>query len=1038
MTVSIDSYANPREAEDRRRALKHIAVGGVITGGAAAAEYGLDRRLKAKGAKGPFISAVNRTFKPKTHGPHIAGRLATRSLSATGLPVMAYGLWNIANPKDEVEDLDFNRHVVRPAVDHVTLRDQRNKLKTLRKSLTQGEQDSLVRRKERGTRISHAAGGLGVAALALRAPQAAKFALKRSERAWKLRPVLRAAMSEPKATAASNTLGVASIGTGSIGSFNYAAQQKLEAKQVKKSLPAAFRGKTLTELNSRGPAGEYMAARRAANNYGRVAARSLQDSSVPLGLVQSGIASGSVARVRSRARLTHPKLKRSRVKKSLYDGMVKGIGRVRVVERSKPGYVTVVDSRDTRRFMPESRVTPVRKPRPVEVDKPSVAQGEQLTLFKSDRFLRDYGDRISTKAESGYKYLKDGRDQRRVNAGIGATVSGLSGAMAYSAARGRRFGWAGGHGALAGLSAVSTVRSAREAGRWDARMGKIKAKAMERAAAGEYGRDRVVVKADERKGDDKRGAFAAGAGLGAAAIAGIPLPMRLPVNREASRGIAGRLDGADSGRASVRDVRGVATGEGTRWAASINQDRLAASMADRREAGKPAQDPGRPVRLRRAPDGSMRVIDGHHRIKALMDLGEKDVDVRVEHSGRSHRTWVPLAQRAKYLRDVSRAREFTGQRDLGEIRANAARPIPRAARVGNRLRSRAERGALALRRPAGVAGLAAAAGVATGGVVAHRMANRKKVEKSFTYDSKGRPNGAIPVSQMSVEQRGLLREQAERMARTRKEKGAKFPGLKPLVERGVRAQRPATSRAEQSAKYRATRIERRHGEALAENASRSANALKRRSLVAPSQLGKWGAGLALAGGGAAMLAARGNDKERAGGKAGDAVIAAGAGLGAREAVMGAGGWATKRSIERYRERKLRNPEAKAAYNRDWKAFQEREGFKQFGVKHPGDRIDMTNHDTQVRVGRRYPTSIPGGRAARALAWKNSRQVSWGSKIGVPIAAASLALSSGQPVEKALIPRLPRLGSRIARPSIRSSYVGTSARGRKFTVRGTVR
>jgi hypothetical protein len=42
------------------------------------------------------------------------------------------------------------------------------------------------------------------------------------------------------------------------------------------------------------------------------------------------------------------------------------------------------------------------------------------------------------------------------------------------------------------------------------------------------------------------------------------------------------------------------------------------------------------------------------------------------------------------------------------------------------------------------------------------------------------------------------------------------------------------------------------------------------------------------------------------------------------------------------------------------------------------------------------------------------------------------------VGKALIPRLPRLGGRIARPAIRRSYVGTSSRGRKFTVRGTVR
>ena len=49
----------------------------------------------------------------------------------------------------------------------------------------------------------------------------------------------------------------------------------------------------------------------------------------------------------------------------------------------------------------------------------------------------------------------------------------------------------------------------------------------------------------------------------------------------------------------------------------------------------------------------------------------------------------------------------------------------------------------------------------------HERKLLKKVEKSFTFDSKGRPNGAAPVSQMSAEQRGSLREQVERMARVR-------------------------------------------------------------------------------------------------------------------------------------------------------------------------------------------------------------------------------------------------------------------------------
>ena len=1091
-------------------AAETAAVGGAMTVGGIAGNYGLDRMLKRKGVKTPgkaLLSEVKRTWKRGSKTslhpvqiPYVAGKIASRSLKTVGIPLAAYGSFNVVKPGERVVRINLKNDVIKPSLRASTglspsmnakdsVRAHRNREALHKADLSTKETDRLSRRKQQGRYISLTAGTLGLGALALRAPEIARAAT-RIPKVKNLRSLKKLASYDVPSTKASNALGIAAIGLGSVGSFNYAAQQKLERKQVIKAKnpyrgfkrltyhqnqDSAVRkpmgenslmivdGKTVTGPENRRLAEQawekafVRSGNRTARQehsgvpggrtphpqtirgrlFGRYRSYHLNDAGAAVslkrpadrpnrttvaerkklreipgtyiagagGLAAVGGVGEAVRRKQVKKAMTsreldkkamaqyvslfpRPKLKngepskeyrqrllewstkgntyavsqrhsrkeraaqpyrharikrgpyldggqrslperrayaltksfsstsprRKQIKKSLYDGIVRGLGKVRVLDRPKPGYVMVVDSKDVRRFMPESRVTPIPKRKSAASITPPPPSYEQMTLFgkrdgvvdrgkawardkelrqakarrnhaldntvlagsalsasmlpasislynkgvkgaqrspllrekmpfmsglkpipipkanamgvrlkplrfagampgrvgraarnpfviggaslavggplvyrnnkefkdskadlddlkkkrrdlvgkNDDRFLREHRDRISPKAEAGYKYLRAGRNEAiGDSAWYGGTAALAGGGAAFQYGMRNYFpkklaiGIGATNAVLAGYSGVEAVRSGKKAHRWNSKMGLIRAKAKERAVAGEYGRDRVVAKADERRKDDKHGAFAAGAGLGAAVIAGVPLPMRLPVNREASRGIAGRLDGADSGRVSVRDVRGVATGEGTRWAASRNQDRLAASMADRREAGRPAQDPGRPVRLRRAPDGSMRVIDGHHRIKALMDLGEKDVDVKVEHSRRPHRTWVPLAQRAKYLRDVGNAREFTGQRDLGEIRANAARPIPRAARVGNRVRSRAERGVLALRRPAGVIGLAAAAGLATGGVVAHRMANRKinPVSERLKKDFFGKGLFPAPRPRMSLRPR---------------------------------------------------------------------------------------------------------------------------------------------------------------------------------------------------------------------------------------------------------------------------------------------
>jgi hypothetical protein len=435
---------------NRRNAADYVAAGGALLGASAAADglVALDRQKRKM--DGPIRSAVKRKFT-RRHAGQVGVKIAGRAAFAAGAPLAAYGGYKMVKPDKPVPRLDPKRDVAKPLARGVTFKDlaDEQERRIAKFDLNQKEKKKLVARKKRGQHISTAAGVMGLGALALRAPEAAKFAAKRSAKAGKNGTLKRLAAKEPNATKASNALGVTSIGVGAAGSLNFAAQQKLEAKGVKKGL---------------------------------------------------------------------------------YDGFVRGLGRGRVVDRPKKGYVTFLDnSRSVKRFMPESRVTPVKRKKavkPVVVDKPGPQQMELDFGKADDRFLRRYRSRISPEAERGYKYLKRGRNEGVGQAVVGSTAAGITGAATAFAARdAKRLGLRRGHGRLAaGLTAagagitawngVTAAQGAKKARSWNGKLKRIEAKAKERESLGQYGRSREVGKSAGRKAEGAAQAAAGGAALG--------------------------------------------------------------------------------------------------------------------------------------------------------------------------------------------------------------------------------------------------------------------------------------------------------------------------------------------------------------------------------------------------------------------------------------------------------------------------------------------------------------------------------------------
>lgn len=1085
------------KGEDRKNAAGYLGTGAGLIAAGEGGNYALGqhlKRLKAKGGESTPKAIIHRKVKP-VHAARAGAKIATRVSSGVGIPLAAYGAWNMIHPKENVRPVDLRRDVLEPAGRKATYRNEaeavaarlREVADSVDKRLSPSESDRLHRHKNTGRNLSLAGGTIGLTALALRSPEAARGLLKLKGLKGNER-LTRLAAKEQGATRASNTLLAVGGGLGAAGAFNYAAQQKLENKALEKADGEYFRNPKPLERDAgrsrrlhtevehqvwRGAAGGLAGASTAA-----VGARWLGHRRAP-----ETIAAGArLARAKGvpdeTVKINRARLERvgrwasnkrgrllaasvglggaatatgavSRWKRDESQGISQDLGRSGAGKDyiKKAGTIAAgielgqLAARHLEKMPLQSRqvlyragaigggsalgtaaVTgTIKRQRRLKRERAELAAGQPLSK-RDDAFLRSRSDRISTKAEEGYRYLLEGRNAARRDAAAGG-VGALAGAggVALSLRNGRKGVPLAVLSGLAGAgSGVGGVAQGRKASVWESKMAKIRAKALEREALGEYGRDRVVVKRAPKEDDKgKKVALGAAGVAGAGAALFTPLPHRLPDDEGASSRINERLKGQREGRLPLSEIRGVATGSGAR----MHGDTYTARMARDKRPGT--------VKLIQTADGNYRVGDGHHLLESHEMRGEKELNVKVQASNaRRQRAWVPLISRAKFDSDVRAARKPTPQMSPEEIEAKANRPIPKWARQTNKAKARAEAGIIAATKPKNAAGLAALGGLTAGGLLA-----RKKHQEAQHPVKKADDDAAA-------------RKAAKQAAWEAKQAAQNTPEAIAARKRAQEAGAAERRRAEQAATKQST--------AAANTAAAEAKIKRRTFRPSNSQAAKWGTGIALAGAGLAALKARGDKRERSeepkGGRKVDAAAGAVAALGARDAAMGASGWGAKRGIEAYRERKLRDPEVKARYNRDWKAFQEKEGFKQFGQKHPGDKIDMTNHRNQVKVGMRYPTSIPGGRAARALAFKNSAPVSIGTRVGAPVVGALLAARGGKDVEKALFPvrpshlrlRTPKMylpkaaGSSARMKAPRVGHLRRLPGGSQVTVRGTTR
>lgn len=306
---------------------------------------------------------------------------------------------------------------------------------------------------------------------------------------------------------------------------------------------------------------------------------------------------------------------------------------------------------------------------------------------------------------------------------------------------------------------------------------------------------------------------------------------------------------------------------------------------------------------------------------------------------------------------------------------------------------------------------------------AARERARRKIVKSYPFG--GGPEMARPISELNPEDRAKLR------GALWKKKGhvpyaapKKQKALPPLDQRGRKVR--ATGTKDPKGAYRLQRKTTRANSADArvkEAANRAAAAERKlaasskaveRPNIRHAQVSSLATKPMAIAGGAEWLRrrnkARREGKRVVGGPAVDMAIGTGIGATTGDLGMIAGGWSAKRSIERYRHKQMgytktdkktgvktrvkgklevENPKKWKEANAEWGRFQQREGFKQFGENHPGDRVDATKPSVQRDLVSRYPLKFPGGRAQRLLGIKNRNSVGF----IVPVAGAAIAGST---------------------------------------------
>lgn len=475
--------STPTPEKDRRRvnAAGHVAAGGALVGAAAAANYANDRALERRGLDKPVKAAVKRKGLKPAHGRYAAGKLGVRGLQVTGIPMAAYGAYNLVKPDKKVPRVNAKNDIARQVARGVTFQDARDdyRRRVAKRQLTQAESEKLVRRKKSGTALSLAAGTMGLGALALRSPEVARAVASRSARLAKRPRVKRLIAFEPGATKVSNTLGIAAIGTGSAGSFNYASQQRLEAKQVKKGLPDKMRHagrmrrvlgydarrKQIILDNPADPTTPYRIARGGKKAPATPTPEQLR-------LFEKKLSPRQLARARARARAA------GRPYPNAFDNMVAGGANWKVTKRD-------------------------------------------------DRFLRNYRDRISPDAERGYDSLRRQRNKDRAWAAGQTGLAGLNAAGTVAALRARSKPFAVLGAGLTAFSGAQAVKHGRKARAYDrGPMEGIRRKAKSREAQGLYGPGRGKEPVDL---SSKR--------VGKALIPRIPRPRSLPKGLRRTPGV---------------------------------------------------------------------------------------------------------------------------------------------------------------------------------------------------------------------------------------------------------------------------------------------------------------------------------------------------------------------------------------------------------------------------------------------------------------------------------------------------------------------
>lgn len=230
-----------KREEYRRNAAERAAVGSGVFGAGAYGNYRVERALKQSGKPGLWDATKARKLS-STHLKYGAGKLGARSLQVTGLPLAAVGVSQMIKPKKN-RPVDLHSDVVRPVVGAAALQDQvkRGERRISKQDNDVANRENVYRSKQRARHFSQVSGSLGLAALGLRAPEAASAITRQAvKRGKKVSPRLtKLAAKEPAYTKASNTLGIGAIGVGSAGSFNFARLQGLEAKREKvdKAIP---------------------------------------------------------------------------------------------------------------------------------------------------------------------------------------------------------------------------------------------------------------------------------------------------------------------------------------------------------------------------------------------------------------------------------------------------------------------------------------------------------------------------------------------------------------------------------------------------------------------------------------------------------------------------------------------------------------------------------------------------------------------------------------------------------------------------------